>query len=38
MDTKDVRQRFTVSQHQKYSYRDDESLQDEEKRHQPRSR
>lgn len=38
MDTKDVRQRFVGSQHQKSSYRHDESLQDDEKRYQPHSR
>ena len=38
MATGDVRQRFVGSQHQKYSYQDNESLQDDEKRHSTRSR
>jgi len=32
MATKDVRHRFVGSQHQKYSYEDDESLHGDEKR------
>lgn len=33
METKDVRQRFVGSQHQRYSYQYDGSLQDEDKHH-----
>ena len=38
METKDIRQRFVGATHQKYSYHDDGSLQDDEKRRSPRSR